>query len=65
MVDFQDVLQAVDSLSEEEKQRLLRYLQQSMQPKNNERLLNMHPGAIVIGDDFNDELPDSFWLDEE
>ena len=25
----------------------------------------LHPGAFVTSDDFNDPLPDSFWLGEE
>jgi antitoxin HicB len=26
--------------------------------------MDLHPGAITISDDFNDELPDSFWFGE-
>jgi antitoxin (DNA-binding transcriptional repressor) of toxin-antitoxin stability system len=28
------------------------------------RRLNLHPGAFVIRDDFDEPLPDSFWLGE-
>jgi hypothetical protein len=30
-----------------------------------ERQPGLHPGAFVISDDFDDPLPDSFWLGEE
>lgn len=26
------------------------------------RIFNLHPGAFEISDDFDDELPDTFWL---
>lgn len=29
------------------------------------RVLGLHPGAMVMSDDFDDPLPDSFWLGEE
>ena len=28
------------------------------------RILGMHPGAITISDDFDDPLPDEFWLSD-
>ena len=28
------------------------------------RILGMHPGAITISDDFDDPLPDDFWLSD-
>ena len=30
-----------------------------------ERIPDLHPGSFTMGDDFNEELPDSFWLGEE
>jgi hypothetical protein len=30
-----------------------------------DRQPGLHPGAFVISDDFDDPLPDSFWLGEE
>ena len=30
-----------------------------------ERRPNLHPGAFVISDNFDEPLPDSFWLGEE
>jgi len=29
------------------------------------RVPNLHPGACIFGDDFDDPLPDRFWLGEE
>lgn len=29
------------------------------------RTPNLHPGAIQVSDDFDDPLPDEFWLGEE
>jgi hypothetical protein len=69
MADFGDVLQAVNTLSDEEKQQLLEYLQgQQITPRSQAahvRVLDLHPGAATMSDDFDEELPDSFWLDEE
>ncbi len=28
------------------------------------RILGMHPGAITMSDDFDDPLPDEFWLSD-
>ncbi len=30
-----------------------------------ERIADLHPGSSEMSDDFNEELPDSFWLGEE
>jgi hypothetical protein len=69
MMDLQALFEAVDHLSEAEKQKLLDYLQNHRERSGQEvrrpLILNMHPGAMIASDDFNDELPDSFWLGEE
>ena len=69
MADFQTVLQVVDTLSDDEKQRLLKHLQRGLgeekAPEVTQRVLDLHPGAATMSDDFDEELPDSFWLDEE
>lgn len=66
MVTFEDVLKLVNTLSAEEKQALIQHLRQTQveHPQTRPRVLNLHPGAATMRDDFNDELPDSFWLDE-
>lgn len=68
MTDLQTLFRTVDELTAHEKQQLIEYLQQS-QPeptaKPGKRIFDLHPGAIVMSDDFDAELPDSFWLGEE
>ena len=34
-------------------------------PKPEKRILGLHAGSVWMSDDFNAELPDSFWLGEE
>jgi hypothetical protein len=68
MINFDDVLKLVDMLSEDERRALLRYLQQeppALDEQKGERVLNLHPGAAIMSDDFNEALPDDFWLDEQ
>ncbi len=68
MTDLQTLLQVVDTLSDADKQRLLQHLQRSYveisSSESTQRVLDMHPGAAIMSDDFDEELPDSFWLDE-
>ena len=33
-------------------------------PAAGPRVLGMHPGSMVMAPDFNDPLPDEFWLGE-
>ena len=33
-------------------------------PVNQPRVPDLHPGAFVMADDFDDPLPDEFWLGE-
>ena len=69
MIDnFEAVLQAVERLNAEEKQKLLDYLQREQQapPRSKHRIpgLHEHLGHAWMSEDFDDELPDSFWLGE-
>ncbi len=34
-------------------------------PDTQSRKPNLHPGAFMMSDDFDEPLPDSFWLGEE
>lgn len=34
------------------------------QPATKPRILGMHPGSMVMAPDFDDPLPDDFWLGE-
>ena len=69
MIDLQAVLQVVETLSVDDKQRLLEYLQSQhvheIVAEGTQRVLDLHRGAITMRDDFDDELPDSFWLGDE
>ena len=68
MTDLQTLFRTVDELTPDEKQQLIDYLQQSQPERAAEpevRIFDLHPGAMVMSDDFDDELPDSFWLGEE
>lgn len=38
---------------------------ESIENHNKERTPGLELGTIIIADDFNDPLPDSFWLGEE
>ncbi|MBL8165181.1 MAG: DUF2281 domain-containing protein [Anaerolineae bacterium] len=63
-IPFDVLLEAVKKLSDEQKQLLLEGLATTpQQPK--ERILGLHPGAIWTSDDFDDPLPDEFWLGED
>jgi hypothetical protein len=60
MSDLQALFQTVDTLTEDEKEALLEYLQrQKTSPtvgNTPARVLDLHPGAMTMSDDFNDEL---------
>lgn len=65
-MELQTIFTLVDALSEEDKQHLIQHL---MQPEKPEPLLkpripNLFRG-IWMSDDFDAELPDSFWTGEE
>lgn len=62
MADLEQVFRTIDQLTPEEKQQVVAYIQAqhrsgtSTQP----RTPGLFPG-IWMSDDFDDELPDSFW----
>jgi hypothetical protein len=68
MADLDALFEAIDSLTPDERKRLADYLHEQEQgnrrPEQNQRIFGMHRGAMVMRDDFDDELPDSFWLGE-
>ena len=68
-IKFDDLLKAVDSLSPEQK-RLLRehidVVENSAEIDTSKpRILGLHRGAIWTSDDFDDPLPDEFWLGDD
>jgi hypothetical protein len=67
-IQFDDLLKIVDQLSDEQKHilsmRLADELTVGKKPKK-PRVLGLHPGAFQPSDDFDDPLPDEFWLGED
>ncbi|MBI1280878.1 MAG: DUF2281 domain-containing protein [Anaerolineaceae bacterium] len=65
-IKFDDLLKAVDSLSPEQKRLLREHIDGETEPAEVDltkpRILGLHPGAIWTSDDFDDPLPDEFWL---
>lgn len=67
MTDLQDLFETVEHLPDDDKIELLKHLQRLIKPsqdKPRQRILDLHKGMVVIADDFDDELPDSFWFGE-
>ena len=68
MTDLERIFRTIDALTPDEKQQIIDYIQgqresngQALAP----RVLDPHAGVIWMSDDFDEELPDSFWLGEE
>jgi hypothetical protein len=64
----QALLEQVRDLNPAQQQTVLdfaAFLRQQAIAAAKERVPGLHPGAFVIGDDFDDPLPDGFWLGEE
>ncbi len=77
MADLQELIRAVDALSAEELKQLYLHIVETRvqfsdtqpdtaQLPSRARVLGLHAhlGKAWLSDDFNDELPDSFWLGE-
>ena len=68
-IKFEDLLKVVDSLSPEQKRLLREHMDTETPPSevdlSKSRILGLHPGAMVTSDDFDDPLPDEFWLGED
>jgi len=68
-VHFDDLLKLIDQLSAEQKRIISERLESSAaeNPTANlkPRILGLNPGAIWTSDDFDDPLPDEFWLGED
>lgn len=64
-----ELKQAIGKLTSDELAELMKWLQKVSQEKQNAqqtktRTPGLSPG-VWMSDDFNDELPDSFWLGDE
>ena len=68
-IPFDDLLKVVDSLSPEQKRVLREHIDtettQNEVDLSKPRILGLHPGAIWMSDDFDDPLPDEFWLGDD
>jgi hypothetical protein len=77
MADLQGIFETVDGLSPEEVKQLYTYIlehriqfvgeNESVPTQAKPRILGLHAhlGKAWMSEDFNDELPDEFWLGEE
>lgn len=69
-IQFEDLLKVIDQLSDEQKRIISQHLAENTvsaahnKPKK-PRILGLHPGAFQPSDDFDDPLPDEFWLGED
>ncbi|ASC74134.1 hypothetical protein XM38_051090 [Halomicronema hongdechloris C2206] len=70
---LQELIQEAQRLSWQEQfhlaTRLLQWVEAKMpvqfeSQSTKQRQPDLHPGAFVVADDFNEPLPDSFWLGE-
>ncbi len=68
-IKFDDLLKVVDSLSPEQKRLLREHIDnesiQNVVDLGQPRVFNLHPGAMWTSDDFDDPLPDEFWLGDD
>jgi hypothetical protein len=67
MTDLQTLFRTIDELTPEEKQQVVEYIQehQATEPSVQPRVFDLHAGVIAMSDDFDEELPLSFWLGEK
>lgn len=70
-IQFDDLLKLVEQLSPEQKRVLREHLEAEAEAdvdgdtSAKPRILGLHPGAIWTSEDFDDPLPDEFWLGED
>jgi hypothetical protein len=69
MLSFVEVEQAVKQMSDDQRQQLQALLESLSEKSQSEKLdHSRQPGlfsGIWMSEDFNDELPDSFWFGDE
>jgi hypothetical protein len=68
-IQFEDLLKVIDQLSDEQKQIILKRMNTVLQKEHpkplKKRVAGLGEGTIWISSDFDDPLPDEFWLGEE
>jgi hypothetical protein len=73
MADLQSIMHDLHDLTPDEVRKLFAHikesygqiLEQKPRTKGKQRIFDLHAGKIRMSDDFDQELPDSFWLGEE
>lgn len=70
MSTVSELAEAARALSLEEQRELLARLavevrERETPPLTQPRVLGLHRGLVWMADDFNDPLPDDFWLSED
>lgn len=65
-IQFDDLLKVVDLLTPEQKRALVEHIATEAHHAevdlSQPRILGLHAGAIWTSDDFDEPLPDEFWL---
>ena len=73
-INFDDMLRAIEHLSQEQKNALRQRLDalesatdtmKEVTSQLKPRTPNMHPGSVWMSDDFDDPLPDEFWFGDD
>ena len=65
MTDLRTLFRTIDDLTDDEKRQVMAYLQgtQPNHPTSSQpRVFDLHAGVIWVSVDFDDELPEAFWL---
>lgn len=66
---IQKILEEIETIPEEELPQLYEIIHDFRlsilaKPKKNKRKPGLNRGSCIISDDFDEPLPDQFWLDE-
>ena len=67
-ISFENLLDTLDHLPEDQKQIVLQRLQSATTkevPSPKKRIAGLGEGTIWMSDDFIDPLPDDFWFSED
>ena len=67
---FQEIAERIQELSVEERKQLIGVIVDSLtetseQPAKGKRIPGLHAGTMWVSDDFDDPLPDEFWLGDD
>ena len=71
MLNFNELMEAVEQLTYEQKRALKQRLEElesvtaTVEPQLTPRTPNLHPGSVWMSDDFDDPLPDEFWFGDD